>query len=85
MPTVYSGYSLKNLARSASVLLSILLLGPLPALAQVTAAGALIPSFKDYPAAAVMASLLFVIVIIMMLYMIMTITNSREAMTAAAG
>jgi cellulose synthase/poly-beta-1,6-N-acetylglucosamine synthase-like glycosyltransferase len=48
--------------------MSILLLGPLPALAQVTAAGALIPSFKDYPAAAVMASLLFVIVIIMMLY-----------------
>ncbi|MBC7599957.1 MAG: glycosyltransferase family 2 protein [Polaromonas sp.] len=68
MTTVYSGHSLKNLARAAPVLLPILLLGPLPALAQVTATGALIPSFKDYPAAAVMASLLFVIVIIMMLY-----------------
>jgi cellulose synthase/poly-beta-1,6-N-acetylglucosamine synthase-like glycosyltransferase len=68
MPTIHSGYSLKNLARAAPVLLSIPLLGPLPALAQVTATGALIPSFKDYPAAAVMASLLFVIVIIMMLY-----------------
>lgn len=68
MPTVNSGYSLKNLARAAPVLLPTLLLAPLPALAQVTATGALIPSFKDYPAAAVMASLLFVIVIIMMLY-----------------
>jgi len=68
MTTVYSGYSLKNPARAAPVLLPILLLGPLPALAQVTATGALIPSFKDYPAAAVMASLLFVIVVIMMLY-----------------
>ena len=68
MPTVNSGYSLKNLARAAPVLLPTLLLAPLPALAQVTATGALIPSFKDYPVAAVMASLLFVIVIIMMLY-----------------
>ena len=68
MPTVYSSYSLKYLARAAPALLPTLLLGPLPALAQVTASGALIPSFKDYPAAAVMASLLFVIVIIMMLY-----------------
>jgi cellulose synthase/poly-beta-1,6-N-acetylglucosamine synthase-like glycosyltransferase len=68
MTTVYSGYSLKKPARAAPVLLPILLLGPLPALAQVTATGALIPSFKDYPAAAVMASLLFVIVVIMMLY-----------------
>ena len=68
MPTVYSGYSLKNLVRAAPVLLPTLLLAPLPALAQVTATGALIPSFKDYPVAAVMASLLFVIVIIMMLY-----------------
>ena len=68
MPTVHSAYPLKNLARAAPVALSLLLLGPLPALAQVTATGALIPSFKDYPAAAVMASLLFVIVIIMMLY-----------------
>ena len=68
MPTVNSGYSLKNLARAAPVLLPTFVLSPLPALAQVTATGALIPSFKDYPAAAVMASLLFVIVIIMMLY-----------------
>ncbi|MDP1567780.1 MAG: glycosyltransferase [Polaromonas sp.] len=38
-----------------------------PALAQA-ATGALIPSFKDYPAAAVMASLLFLIVLTMMIY-----------------
>ena len=54
--------------RSVSALLGTLMMGPLPVLAQVTATGALIPSFKDYPVAAVMASLLFVIVVTMMLY-----------------
>ena len=68
MPTVYCGFSMKGVASAASALLATLLLGPLPALAQVTATGALIPSFKDYPVAAVMASLLFVIVVTMMLY-----------------
>ena len=55
--------------RAASALLGTLLMGSLPALAQTTTAtGALIPSFKDYPVATVMASLLFVIVVTMMLY-----------------
>ena len=58
----------RSTLRAASALLGTLLMGPLPALAQVTATGALIPSFKDYPVAAVMASLLFVIVVTMMLY-----------------
>ncbi|MDO8386986.1 MAG: glycosyltransferase [Polaromonas sp.] len=44
------------------------LLGAGPALAQAQATGALIPSFKDYPVAAVMASLLFLIVVAMMIY-----------------
>ena len=68
MPNAHCGFSIKGAARAASALLATLLLGPLPALAQVTATGALIPSFKDYPVAAVMASLLFVIVVTMMLY-----------------
>ena len=58
----------RSTLRAASALLGTLLMVPLPALAQVTATGALIPSFKDYPVAAVMASLLFVIVVTMMLY-----------------
>ena len=66
--TVPIGLSLKSPARAVLALLPTLLLAPLPALAQVTATGALIPSFKDYPVAAVMASLLFVIVATMMLY-----------------
>lgn len=39
-----------------------------PAFAQVERTQALVPSFKDYPVAAVMASLLFLIVLVMMLY-----------------
>ncbi len=66
--TAYHRSSLKSMPRAATALLATVLLGPLPALAQVTATGALIPSFKDYPVAAVMASLLFLIVVTMMLY-----------------
>ena len=66
--TVQNVSSPRSTLRAASALLGTLLMGPLPALAQVTATGALIPSFKDYPVAAVMASLLFVIVVTMMLY-----------------
>ncbi len=43
-------------------------MGAGPALAQAQVTGALIPSFKDYPVAAVMASLLFLIVVAMMIY-----------------
>lgn len=39
-----------------------------PAFAQAESAQALVPSFKDYPVAAVMTSLLFLIVAVMMLY-----------------
>ena len=66
--TVHNVSLPRSTLRAASALLGTLLMGPLPALAQVTATGALIPSFKDYPVAAVMASLLFVIVVTMMLY-----------------
>ncbi|MBK5205766.1 MAG: glycosyltransferase family 2 protein, partial [Polaromonas sp.] len=40
----------------------------MPARAQPENPGALMPSFKDYPVAAVMASVLFLIVVIMMFY-----------------
>ncbi len=66
--TAHHRSPLQSMPREAPALLATLLLGPLPALAQVTATGALIPSFKDYPVAAVMASLLFLIVVTMMLY-----------------
>lgn len=67
--TVTAVFSQKITLRAASALLGTLLMGSLPALAQTTTVtGALIPSFKDYPVAAVMASLLFVIVVTMMLY-----------------
>jgi cellulose synthase/poly-beta-1,6-N-acetylglucosamine synthase-like glycosyltransferase len=39
-----------------------------PAFAQEPSPGPLIPTFKDYPVAAVMASVLFMIVVIMMIY-----------------
>lgn len=52
----------------ALVLAATALMGAGPSLAQVHATGALIPSFKDYPIAAVMASLLFLIVVTMMIY-----------------
>lgn len=67
--TVHNASSLKSLARAAPALLSTLLMGSLPAFAQTTTVtGALMPSFKDYPVAAVMASVLFLIVVTMMLY-----------------
>ncbi|MBW8721580.1 MAG: glycosyltransferase family 2 protein [Polaromonas sp.] len=44
------------------------LMAALPAVAQPENAPALVPAFKTYPAAAVMASLLFLIVLVMMLY-----------------
>lgn len=66
--TAHHRSSLKSVPRAAIALLATVLLAPLPALAQVTTTGALIPSFKDYPVAAVMASLLFLIVVTMMLY-----------------
>jgi len=49
------------------VLLLTPLIGALPAFAQPVSEG-LVPSFKDYPVAAVMASLLVLIVVLMTLY-----------------
>lgn len=54
--------------RVAFALAATAFMGAGPALAQAQATGALIPSFKDYPVAAVMASLLFLIVVAMMIY-----------------
>ncbi|WP_411878545.1 glycosyltransferase family 2 protein [Polaromonas sp. YR568] len=58
-------------ASRAALAASIGLIGlaaAVPAFAQAERAQALVPSFKDYPVAAVMASVLFLIVLIMMLY-----------------
>lgn len=54
--------------RTMGVFLASWLIGLLPALAQPRNPAVLMPSFKDYPVAAAMASLLFLIVVIMMLY-----------------
>lgn len=54
--------------RSQLALLAVMLMVGFPAMAQLETAGAVLPSFKDYPVAAVMASLLFLIVMTMMLY-----------------
>lgn len=59
--------SLSLFAR-ASLPALIGLVASLPAFAQSEDAQALVPAFKTYPVAAVMASLLFLIVLIMMLY-----------------
>jgi cellulose synthase/poly-beta-1,6-N-acetylglucosamine synthase-like glycosyltransferase len=73
----HSDFSLKNCTsgitrpgRSRAVwpLLATGLMAALPALAQPGNPGVLVPSLKDYPVASVMASLLFLIVLIMMLY-----------------
>ena len=55
-------------ARRPSAVLVASLLASMPAWAQTTRTALHIPSFSEFPLAAVMASLLFVIVIIMMLY-----------------
>ncbi|WP_240523456.1 glycosyltransferase family 2 protein [Polaromonas sp. AER18D-145] len=57
-----------NRRRVGLALVATAFMGAGPALAQAQATGALIPSFKDYPVAAVMASLLFLIVVAMMIY-----------------
>jgi cellulose synthase/poly-beta-1,6-N-acetylglucosamine synthase-like glycosyltransferase len=54
--------------RGAFALAVTAFMGAGPALAQAPVTGALIPSFKDYPVAAVMAWLLFLIVVAMMIY-----------------
>ena len=46
----------------------LLAVSALPAFAQPNVSTVIIPSFKDYPVAAVMATLLFMIVVIMMIY-----------------
>ena len=55
-------------ARRPSAVLVASLLASMPAWAQPTSTTLHIPSFSEFPLAAAMASLLFVIVIIMMLY-----------------
>ena len=55
-------------ARRPSAVLVASLLASMPAWAQTTRTALHIPSFSEFPLAAAMASLLFVIVIIMMLY-----------------
>ncbi|MDQ3270851.1 MAG: glycosyltransferase family 2 protein [Pseudomonadota bacterium] len=55
-------------ARVAYAIAAAAFIGAGPALAQAQLTGALIPSFKDYPVAAVMTSLLFLIVVSMMVY-----------------
>lgn len=68
------------------VFLSLLggcLLSALPALAQTDAAGGLVPSFKDYPVAAVMASALFLIVLTMMAYGVRHFMFTMNRLTGA--
>jgi len=59
---------MKFLFSRAALAASIGLMAALPAFAQSESTQALVPAFKTYPVAAVMASLLFLIVLVMMLY-----------------
>src|SRR5450830_2060666 len=77
MQSSHSDFPLKNLAlgvtwpgrlRAFLALMAAWLMVAMPARAQPENPGALMPSFKDYPVAAVMASVLFMIVVIMMFY-----------------
>ena|SRR5450830_700907 len=77
MQSSHSDFPLKNLALGATwpgrlraflALMAAWLMVAMPARAQPENPGALMPSFKDYPVAAVMASVLFMIVVIMMFY-----------------
>lgn len=54
----------------------------LPAWAQPEEGVALVPSFKDYPVASVMAMLLFIIVAIMMLYGVRHFVFTMNRLTA---
>ena len=68
------------------VFLSLLggcLLSALPAFAQTDAGGGLVPSFKDYPVAAVMASALFLIVLTMMAYGVRHFMFTMNRLTGA--
>lgn len=65
------------------LLLGICLMSALPAFAQTDAAGGLVPSFKDYPVAAVMASALFLIVITMMAYGVRHFMFTMNRLTGA--
>lgn len=58
-------------------------MGALPAFAQTDAAGGLVPSFKDYPVAAVMASALFLIVLTMMAYGVRHFMFTMNRLTGA--
>ena len=60
---------MKSLHSSTALPIGLLMAFPVfPAFAQPNISTVIIPSFKDYPVAAVMATLLFMIVVIMMIY-----------------
>lgn len=59
------------------------LLSALPVFAQTEGAGGLVPSFKDYPVAAVMASALFLIVLTMMAYGVRHFMFTMNRLTGA--
>lgn len=65
------------------LLLGACLVGALPAFAQTDAAGGLVPSFKDYPVAAVMASALLLIVLTMMAYGVRHFMFTMNRLTGA--
>ncbi len=66
----------------AGLALATGLLTSLPALAQPDEGVALVPSFKDYPVASVMAMLLFIIVAIMMVYGVRHFVFTMNRLTA---
>lgn len=77
MQTSHADFVLKTLIRPGAwpggiravmAALTAWLAVSVPAFAQEPSPGPLIPTFKDYPVAAVMASVLFMIVVIMMIY-----------------
>ena len=60
---------MKSLLCNTALPIGLLMTFPaFPALAQPNVSTVIVPSFKDYPVAAVMATLLFMIVVIMMVY-----------------
>lgn len=65
------------------VLLGAGLLSAMPVFAQTEGAGGLVPSFKDYPVAAVMASALFLIVLTMMAYGVRHFMFTMNRLTGA--
>ena len=73
---------MKSLLCNTALPIGLLMTFPaFPALAQPNVSTVIVPSFKDYPVAAVMATLLFMIVVIMMVYGIRHVIFTMNRLT----